>query len=192
MSSSSRPSSSASSSLSDLGVNHFEKLSQEEKNIIYSHVLTGVWTGQSPALIQALRGTFQHVPALKVMARVHEFVLSPRNNYEISRMPKEALGLIRKVRVEFKYVPTLPCFEREENITPRRLIQPPPRQNLTTFTIFPSGNGQRDFSKILLAFANLTHLTLDMSFIPPDERAVSNSGELLSLCSAFFSTVLRH
>lgn len=95
-------SSHSSSTLPSLAVNHFELLPQNVKNRIYGYVLAGVWTGQSPALIQSLRGSMQYIYALDVMAQVHEFVLSPRNNYKITRMPQKARNLIKSIRIEFK------------------------------------------------------------------------------------------
>ena len=58
--------------------------------------------GSPPPLFRRLRGTEQYIYALEVMAQVHEFVISPRNNYKIMRMPPKAKNLIKNVRIEFK------------------------------------------------------------------------------------------
>jgi hypothetical protein len=82
----------------------YKKLPLRLRDPAYRFLLTGQWTAESPDLINALKQEDErvYIAALGIMTHTYDYVLSPRNNYQVDRYPQAALKDVKKVRIEFK------------------------------------------------------------------------------------------
>jgi hypothetical protein len=82
----------------------YQKLPLRLKDPAYRFLLDGQWTAQSADLINALKQEDEelYIAALGIMTHTYDYVLSPKNNYQVDQYPQAALKDVIKVRIEFK------------------------------------------------------------------------------------------